>query len=180
LQTNICWRNFATGRTRDQDRVESRKQKRKIRVSEADVLDLHELAQLRAVAGLLLPGSDASPPAESLPDLDLLMASAVRALGPEAAALKAGLAVLPSDLTWAHLKTFSEADPELFDVISTAAAGAYFMSTAVLESIGYPTGPRRAPRNDQAADELESGILDPVMNRDSMVRWPPTTDSQEL
>lgn len=144
----------------------------------AEVLTPGELTTLRAVAVVLLPGNETSPAATSLPDIDALLNRAAEALGPEAAELKQTLAALPAEITWDGLKALFETDADAFDLISTTAAGAYFMSPSVLEALGYPTGPRKAARIDQAANELESGILDPVMERDSMVRWP--ADSKVL
>lgn len=131
------------------------------------------MSQLRRVATILLPGDGRSPAAESLPDLDDLLASAVRAVGVEGAALRDALTALPEDLDWTVLRSFAESHPAEFDIISVVASGAYFMSPDVLTSIGYPQGPRRAPRPDQVVDELETGVLDVVMARDSMVREVP-------
>lgn len=128
------------------------------------------VTQLRRVAALLLPGDDQSPAAGELPDLDELLASAVRAVGVEGAALREALLILPEHLDWGVLRDFAETHPAEFDLVSVVAAGAYFMSPAVLSSIGYPQGARRPARADQVVEELESGVLDAVMGRDSMVR----------
>jgi hypothetical protein len=129
-----------------------------------------EVAKLRTVAGILLPGDEESPAADSLGDLDQLLAQAVKAIGSEGDALRAALATLPKQLDWESVKDFDAAHPHAFDIISAVCAGAYFMSPVVLTSIGYPQGSRRAPRIDQAAGELETGVLDAVMARPSMVR----------
>ena len=128
------------------------------------------LEQLRRVAEILLPGTTDSPAALSLPDFDELLTAAITALGPEAALLNAAVCHLPDELTWDTLKGFHEADCDAFDIVSTTVAGAYFMSPTVLESIGYPTGPRRAAPFDQAVDELSSGVLEPVIARGPIVR----------
>lgn len=125
---------------------------------------------LRKVAALLLPGDHSSPAAESLDDLDALIDAAVVAVAPEEASLARALAALPADLTWESLEAFSIDDTEGFEIISAVAAGAYFMSPEVLTSIGYPIGGRKAPRNDLIVDELETGVLDDMMARPSMVR----------
>ena len=137
------------------------------------LLGRDDLGILRTVAGILLPGDDRSPAATALDDLDEWLASAVRAIGREGPALGEALHQLPEALDWDSLKAFAEANPVQFDLIATVAAGAYFMSPTVLSSIGYPHGPRRAPRVEQAADDIETGVLDDVMARESMVREVP-------
>lgn len=129
-----------------------------------------EVQRLHEVASILLPGDDHSPSAGSITDLEQLIVAAAQAIGPEEAALRSAVKALPEELTWDSLKAFSESDPTDFELVSTVAAGAYFMAPAVLTSIGYPQGPRKAPRNDQVVEELETGVLDQVMARESMVR----------
>ena len=132
-----------------------------------------ELANLREVARILLPGDGTSPAAPDVAGYDDLLGRALTALGPEAEVAAQGLALLPSELTWDSVREFSLAHPAEFEVVATVVSGAYFMSTQVLDSIGYPHGPRRAPRNDQVADELGEGLLDPVFERGSILREVP-------
>lgn len=129
-----------------------------------------ETRRLLEVAAVLLPGDDTAPAAESLPDLPALLTRAVAAIGREEEILHRCIAALPAKIDWVSLEAFADANGADFDVLCVVVAGAYFMSPAALDAIGYPRGPRRAPRLDQAADELSSGVLDPVMQRASMVR----------
>jgi hypothetical protein len=137
------------------------------------MLTTEELLQLRQVASVLLPGDEKSPPAGSLPELDDLIAAAVSAVGSEAEQMRDGLAALPGQPGWEDLRAFSATHPDEFEVISTVVAGAYFMSTRVLDSLGYPHGQRKPVRNDLVVDELETGVLDPVLARTGMVRVSP-------
>ncbi len=137
------------------------------------MLTYGETARLREVAAILLPGDGNSPPAGEVSELPALLVRAVAAIGREADVLRRCIARLPATLDWQALESFSRDDPSDFDVLSAVVAGAYFMSPVVLDSIGYPRGPRRAARLDQAADELATGLLDPVLNRRSMVREVP-------
>ncbi|HUA04940.1 MAG TPA: hypothetical protein VMB27_13640 [Solirubrobacteraceae bacterium] len=136
-------------------------------------LTAEQLAQLRAVAATLIPGSDLSPAAAELTDLDELLERAAVALGSQLPAVLAALATLPAEVRWEGMAEFASADPAAFELVSTLVAGAYFMSTTVLKSIGYPTGPRSAPPFDLAADELATGILEPVIARGSVLRAAP-------
>jgi hypothetical protein len=66
---------------------------------------------------------------------------------------------------WAALKRMWAEDKFTFDPLSSIVAGAYFMTPQVKELIGYP-GQHRDPAGlEDAANELETGILDPVIER---------------
>ncbi len=137
-------------------------------------LSADEIARLRSVAATLIPGSDDSPAATDLADLSELLDRAAGALGSELPLLHDSLRLLQSEITWGELSNFATHEPVAFEIVSTVVSGAYFMSPIVLQSIGYPTGPRRAAPYGLVADELDTGILDPVIARDSMVRLPPS------
>ena len=132
------------------------------------------IGQVRRVAEILLPGDAESPSAEEVERLDEFIAQAIAAMGPETQDLSEAIEALPRELSWEALQRFSDEDRAAFDLVSTVAAAAYFMSPSALASINYPQGARRAPRNDQIVDELETGVLDAVMSRESMVREVPT------
>ena len=129
-----------------------------------------EVARLRHVAGVLLPGDERSPAAASVDDLDELLTRAIEAIGTERPALRSALALLPERPDWESLRSLATTHPAEFEVVSAVAAGAYFMSPAVLDTIGYTPGDRRAARPEQVVDELEGGVLDPVLARDGLLR----------
>ncbi len=131
-------------------------------------LETHEVGRLRAVAAVLVPGDGDAPAALDLAEFDDLLQRAATALGPDLPALREAIRRLPEDIETVTLTVFSASHPEDFSLIGTAVSGAYFMSPTALTAIGYPTGPRTAPPFDLAADELASGILDPVIPEDSM------------
>lgn len=134
------------------------------------MLTSDEVATLRRVAVTLLPGDEVSPAAADIAGLDELIQQAGVALGREIAALRSALAVSPAEIDWDTLRDFAGTHPTDFEVVAAVATGAYFMAPAALSAIGYPQGSRKAPRIDQAADELSSGVLDLVAARESMVR----------
>jgi hypothetical protein len=69
------------------------------------------------------------------------------------------------DDLYAALKQMWADDKGTFDPLSSIIAGAYFMTPQVKELIGYP-GQHRDPAGlEDAANELETGILDPVLER---------------
>lgn len=137
------------------------------------MLNSDELAVLRRVASILLPGDEQSPAAADISGLDALIEQAAAALGREIVALRTALGLLPEDIGWDSLRSFAGDHPDDFEIVSAVAVGAYFMAPAALSAVGYPQGARKAPRIDQAADELSSGVLDLVAARESMVRAVP-------
>jgi hypothetical protein len=124
-------------------------------------------AHLRQVAAILLPGDGNSPSANDLPDYTDLLSRAVEAIGSESDALEGALSSLPERPTMAVLEQFSIDHPKSFELVAATVAGAYFMSPTVLTSIGYVIGERSAARFDQAAEELGTGLLHPVLERTS-------------
>lgn len=63
------------------------------------------------------------------------------------------------------LKKMWATDRSTFDPLSSIIAGAYFMTPQVKQLIGYP-GQHRDPAGlEDAANELETGILEPVLER---------------
>lgn len=127
-----------------------------------------ECAALLRVADCLIPESvpnpKASDAADYLPYLHLALAARSDAF--EAVVASAlSLREVPDDDLWAALRTMWAQDRAAFDRMSTVLAGAYFMTPQVKALIGYP-GQHRDPAGfEDAANELETGILDPVMER---------------
>ncbi len=128
-------------------------------------LSEEHLARLQILAGVLLPGDDRSPAAADLDDYEQLLVRAATAMGPEIGDVAAAINCLPATLTLATLETYRAGHPDDFERISTLVTGAYFIAPASLAAIGYPTGPRRAASFELAADQLGTGILDPVLER---------------
>lgn len=135
-------------------------------------LSKSEKSRLNAVAVTLIPGDGKSPSAAGVPEFDELLSNAATAIGRELDALREAIRLLPDEITWPSVSQFATEHATEFELVSTVVAGAYFMSTDVLESLGYPTGARSAAPFDLAADELASGILEPVLSRGSRTRIP--------
>ena len=133
-------------------------------------LTLAEIGRLREVAEVLVPGLAPSPPALALPDYDRLLQQAAAALGAELGALQQAVGALPPAIDWSALESWSTDRQRQFELVSTAVAGAYFMSPEVLRSIDYATQERRSAPIDQVADELGDGLLDDVLARGSVFR----------
>ena len=136
----------------------------------SEVFTEQDYDRLERVTDVLLPGDDTAPAASDLPELRELLERAVRAVGPEASVVQEALALLPAPPTWESLERLDGERPDLFEVLSAVAAGAYFMAPRALDAIGYPHGPRKQAPRDQIVDELETGVLDPVIERPPLLR----------
>jgi hypothetical protein len=127
-----------------------------------------ELRGLLAIADILIPGTDQMPTASMAPDIGRWLGVALTARGDvfdEILALAGSLGQLPPAGLSRELRRLSDEEPERFEPLSAIIAGAYLMVPAVRKAIGYPGQERRFPPFDQAADEITSGILDPVIER---------------
>ncbi len=132
-----------------------------------------EATALDRVADVLIPASGAVPAATAEPGFHAWLARALDARADAFAAvtdLLAEVAEVPEPELFDHLRRLSAQRPEAFQALSTVVAGAWLLTAGVRERIGY-----RGKRSDkagleEAADELSSGILDPVLARDP-ARW---------
>ena len=127
-----------------------------------------EHATLLRIADTLIPESGPNPKASDARDFVpyLHLALAARADVFETVLKAVGeLANVPDNDLRHALKRMWREDKVTFDPLSSIVAGAYFMSPQVKELIGYP-GQHRDPAGlEDAANELETGILDPVIER---------------
>ncbi|MBS1893913.1 MAG: hypothetical protein JST59_21660 [Actinobacteria bacterium] len=141
------------------------------------LLSATQVEQLRSTAVVLIPGDGTSPAPTAIADFNELLQRAAAAVEPEVGALVAILDGLPDEPDRATLEDLATTDATRFELLSSVVAGAYFMSESVLESIGYPTGARAAFPFDLSAEELATGILDPVIDRGSRLRAIPSQSS---
>jgi hypothetical protein len=127
-----------------------------------------EVGTLRVIADVLVPASGDNPPATAEPDLDAWLRRAVDARADAFDAITAVLAQLDGaapDVTDQALRKLHAEQPLTFQALSAVIAGAWLLTPAVRERIGYP-GQRRDPaRFEEAADQLSDGILAPVIAR---------------
>ena len=127
-----------------------------------------ELAALLRVADCLIPASGHNPKASDAEQYTahLQLALAARADVFDAVVGAASkLAEVPDGELWSALKKMSAEDTFTFDPLSSVVAGAYFMTPQVMKLIGYPGQHRDPAPLELAADEIGSGILDPVLER---------------
>ncbi len=127
-----------------------------------------ELATLLRIADALIPAAGPNPKASDaenyLTYLDLALAARGDVFESVTAALTSLAEVFDADL-WAALKHLWSTDKATFDPLSAIVAGAYFMTPQVMALIGYPGQHRDTAGLEDAANELDTGILDPVLER---------------
>ena len=131
-------------------------------------LSQDEVATLLRIADCLIPAAGPNPAASDAENyLEYLhVALAARADAFDAVMdAAATLAAVPDEDLRAALKQMWATDKGTFDPLSAILAGAYFMTPQIMALIGYP-GQHRDPAGlEDAANELETGILEPVLAR---------------
>lgn len=133
-----------------------------------------EQDSLLRAADVLVPRTATAPSATDEPRFLDMLAVALDARSDAFDALVTVLGRLssvPSADLFTALEEMAHQDPAGFQALSTVIAGAWLLTPGVQDRIGYH-GPRvdRA-RIEEAADELETGILDAVLDLDHSTRW---------
>lgn len=144
-----------------------------IPIPDSGSLAAEERETLTRVADALCGGDSEVPPPSALAEYGTWLDRAIAARADaRRAVLDAALDL--SELRGAELRSalreLAGADYEAFHALSSVVAGAYLLVPEVCAAIGYP-GQERAPaRFDEAAEQLETGILEPVLERGSICR----------
>jgi hypothetical protein len=139
----------------------------------ASLLNAQQRARLHAVADILVPAEGATPSASTTPGFDAWLDRALDARSEVVTELASILDGLDSEDLEQALRRMDRERPDNLRLLAQVAAGAYFMMPSTLENVGYP-GQHRAPAGlTEAADELETGILDSVIGRGPIWRQPP-------
>ena len=127
-----------------------------------------ELHALLRVADCLIPACGPNPKASAADQytsfLELALAARTDVFDAVVDGAKKLADVAEEDL-WEALKTMSVEDKFTFVPLSSVLAGAYFMTPQVTKLIGYPGQHRDPAPLELAAEEIGSGILDPVLER---------------
>lgn len=127
-----------------------------------------ETATLLRIADCLIPAAGPNPKASDAEEyvryLDLAISARTDVFDQTIAAI-AALAEVSDEEMWTALKHLWTRDRDVFDPLSAIVACAYFMTPQVKDLIGYPGQSRDVARLDEAADQLGTGILEPVLER---------------
>ena len=125
-----------------------------------------EIETLRRVADTLIPPGHGVLSGSAIPEFEILVTKAAAILDkgfPQLVALLEELAPIADEGLWPALEAIAARDVAGFYTLSTIVAGAYLYSNEVREQLDYPLPHSNPPGLFDAADELSSGILDPVM-----------------
>jgi len=141
------------------------------RISKAPprAISVEEMATIRRVADTLIPSGDRLLSGSAVTNFEALVTRAAAILDklfPELIAALALLSTIPQDQLWGVLESMSAKNDPGFQTLSMVITGAYLYSDEIREQLNYPLPHRNPPDFFDAADELSSGILDPVMASD--------------
>jgi hypothetical protein len=128
-----------------------------------------ERRTLARVADTLVPARDATPAASGEPGFwdQLAVALDARADAFDGIAVAlAGLATTEVDELWDRLQALDLEEPVTFQALSAVIAGAWLMTSGTRDRIGYHGQQSDKAGIEEAADEISSGVLDPVLERD--------------
>jgi hypothetical protein len=127
-----------------------------------------ELATLLRIADCLIPADGPNPRASEAVDYTSYLQLALGARSDAFETVISGvqkLADVAEPDLWLALKKMWADDKTTFDPLSSIVAGAYFMTPQIMELIGYPGQHRDPAPLEEAANELATGILEPVLER---------------
>ena len=144
---------------------------------EVRALTDEERAAAYAVADVLVPRSGQNPAATEDPDYAVYLARALAARRDAFAGITRLLGALdasdPARL-WTQLRELDETDRDSFQALSAVVVGAWLISPATRDRIGYPgQGPSAYPI-DAGTNELTEELLGPVFERGPVGRPTPS------
>ena len=131
-----------------------------------------QIARLRVLAAVLIPGTADMPGIAELADFDALLRTAVRACGYTAEDIALALDALPPSVDWETIKAFAAGEPDLFAIAATLVSAAYYMAPQVLGKLKFPVERQHPAEVEEFVEEYETGILDPVTERGPRFRDP--------
>lgn len=131
-------------------------------------LSKEERAALARIADTLIPARDGAPAASAEPGfwdaLVLALDARADAFGDIVDAVHT-LAPAGSGELWNQLQSLNGERPASFQALSTVVAGAWLLTPGTRDRIGYHGQQADKAGLEEAADEIASGILDPVIER---------------
>jgi hypothetical protein len=136
----------------------------------APVLSADHWSLLVAIADTLIPATDRVAAPGDLEDYRSWVQRALLARPDCVDDLRQVLDSLAGKDLPAALRRLDAEQPATFAVLATIIAGAYVMHPQVLRAVNYPGQHRNPAPFDAAANELATGILDPVLNAAPVIR----------
>ena len=130
-----------------------------------------ELVDLRRVASALIPATEDTPAGGDIADFAGQAGEALAILDASFSSIERSLALLhdcPTEYLFEQLRELDRDAPELFYPLSLLVTAMYLYSAEIEQWHGYPHPHRNPPSPLHAADEVDSGILDAVIERGSI------------
>ncbi len=127
-----------------------------------------EIRVLRLVGDTLIPATADNPAASDVAEFDQRAARAMAILWKQfdqLTALLSDLSTVSQEDMFAMLRDIEKFRNADFYFLSLVVVSAYLYSPQIKERLNYPDPHRDTPGLFDAADELSSGILDPVVER---------------
>jgi hypothetical protein len=124
---------------------------------------------LAALADVLIPATDGMPSASEAGATGSLLDEVLRVRGDLEEPLATLTAAAGNKDAQAEVDRLKADEPELFEALTTAIAGGYFMSDDVRERLGYP-----GQQALELEDDHDPALLQPVIDRGAIYR--PTPD----
>ncbi len=128
-----------------------------------------ELGNFKLVADCLIPAVNGLRAGSDVTDFNELITRAAALSGAKFDKLMQIVAETDAasghDELWKYLKEMSVKRPSDFYVLSTTVSAAYLYSAEMQASLNYPKPHQNPASMFDVADELSTGILDPVMER---------------
>lgn len=131
-------------------------------------LTLRELETFTLIADTLIPGTEDNPAGSAVKNFSALVTQAVAILDSRFEQLTSNLAELAAakaEEMWERLRELSVSRPDDFYWLSTVVVAAYLYAPEIKEKLGYPTPHPNPADMFEVAEELSSGILEPVIQR---------------
>jgi hypothetical protein len=123
---------------------------------------------LAGLADVLIPAADGMPSASEAGATDALLDEVLRVRGDLEEPLASLTAAAAGKDPVAEVARLEAGEPELFEALTTAIAGGYFMSEDVRERLGYP-----GQEALELEDDHDPALLQPVIDRGTIYRPTP-------
>ncbi len=126
--------------------------------------------KLTALAAILIPSGARLPAADAVASFDEYLDRATLASGWSNEEILKAIKAMPDPVDWGSAKTMATDQPENFAMLSHIVSAAYYMAPDVLQSLGFPESRQHPAGVEDFVDELETGILEKVMNSEKRYR----------
>jgi hypothetical protein len=123
---------------------------------------------LAGLADVLIPAADGMPSASQAGATGALLDEVVRVRGDLEEPLATLTAAAAGKDPGAEVERLKAGEPELFEALTTAIAGGYFMSDDVRKRLGYP-----GQQALELEDDLDPELLQSVIDRGTIYRPTP-------